>query len=118
MGLVVLAGVLVIAGLIVFEEPETQRYPPPPSSAWVQAALIGTPLVLAGLALLAYVVLRDGRGWRRLRRMAGVLAVGAVFPALIGAGNAAYFGADEMALTTLGVGAAFVLAGVLLLRRA
>lgn len=116
-GLVVLAGVFLIAGLIAFEGPQTQRYPPPPASDWIQAVLIGGPLVLVGLAVLAYVVLRDGRGWRRLRRLAGVLAVGALFPALIGAGNAAYFGANAIALWTLGGGVAFAAAGAVLLRR-
>ncbi len=116
--LVFVAGIVVLGGLIALEGPRLQVYPPPTSSERVRSYLVGAPALAAGIGIIAFVVLRGGRrGWRSLRRLTGVLAVSVIFPALIGAFNAAYFGANAAALATLAIGVGFVGVGAVLLRR-
>ncbi len=116
--LIFLAGLVILAGVIAFDQPRLRAYPPPPQSDRVRAYVVGGLALAAGVGILAFVVLRgERRGPRSLRRLAGVLAVGATFPALIGAFNAAYFGANAGVLAGLAMSVGLVGAGAALLRR-
>ncbi len=116
--LVWVAGCFILGGLVALEEPHLQVYPPPPRSAWVRSYAVGGLALVAGIGIVAFVVRRGGRrGRAALRRLGGVLAVAAMFPALIAAGNAAYFGAGVVALVSLLIGVVLVVGGAILLGR-
>lgn len=117
LALIFLAAIVILGGLIAFEQPR-QVYPAPASSARVRSYVIGGSALAVGVGILVFVVLRGGAAWwRSLCRLTGVLVAGAAFPLVIGSLSAAYFGAMAAVWAGLAMGVGLVAIGATLLRR-
>ncbi len=115
--LLVVAGILILTGLVLMQE--TQVYPLPGPRQQRQRFLTGGPPFVLGIVFAIVAVFRGH--YRHMpslfRRLLTVPTVAAAFVVSLGAFNAAWFGAVGVALLAWGLGIGLLVVAALLLKR-